>query len=252
MRLARYLFEVRRDAELHPILRSYLGWMPLCLFSEPIVWARMLLASPRRFQREHQRPRSFYVPHLSAAPFGEPDHVSRFLEGNFAAISEEFARVASLEIESPSKVLVSEGVWNTFPLMRSAEKLQENIDRCPKTWVAAEQCPLLRGVRGGVYFSIIYPGTHVRSHCGPSNLKRRYHLAIEEAEGARIRSGKEWRTWRRRECLILDDSFEHEVLHDGDKRRVVLIVDCWHPDLTEKEQSFLTRLHQIWNRHQKW
>jgi Aspartyl/Asparaginyl beta-hydroxylase len=246
VRLTGYLFEVRRDTELRPILRSYLGWVPLCLFSEPFVWVRMLLGSRCRFLRKDQQPHSFYVPYLRATPFGKPDHVSKFLEESFAAISEEFARVAPPEIGTPSQVLVSDGVWNTFPLMRSGKKFQENIDRCPGTWVAAEQCPLMQGVRGGVYFSIIYPGTHLRSHCGPSNLKLRYHLTLEEAEGVKIRSGKEWRSWHRGECLILDDSFEHEVLHNGDKRRVVLIVDCWHPDLTEKDRAFLTRLHQIW------
>jgi aspartate beta-hydroxylase len=206
----------------------------------------MLLDSRRRFPMKDQRPQSFYVPHLKAIPFNEPDHVSRFLEENFDAIRGEFARVAPPETRTPSQTLVTEGIWNTFPLMRSAKRIQENIDLCPQTWAIVERCPLLHGMRGGVYFSIIYPGTHVRSHCGPSNLKRRYHLTIEDADGARIRSGKEWRTWRRGECLILDDSFEHEVWHTGKKRRVVLIVDCWHPDLTDKDRAFLSRVHQIW------
>jgi aspartate beta-hydroxylase len=50
----------------------------------------------------------------------------------------------------------------------------------------------------------------------------------------------------RGECLILDDSFEHEVRHDGTRRRVVLIVDCWHPDLTEPEREFITHVHRVW------
>ena len=28
-----------------------------------------------------------------------------------------------------------------------------------------------------------------------------------------------------------DDSFEHEVWHEGDRDRVVLICDIWHPEL---------------------
>ena len=31
--------------------------------------------------------------------------------------------------------------------------------------------------------------------------------------------------------LIFDDSFEHEVWHEGADDRVVLICDMWHPDL---------------------
>lgn len=247
-RLTRYLFKVRHDAELRSILHSYLAGVPLCVFSEPWRWLRMLLTTRTRFQAAEQRPYAFYAPHLSASSFGQPDQISEFLEKNVGVIREEFDRVAPPEVSTPSRALVSEGVWNTFPLRRSSKLLEENIARCPQTWAIAKQCPLLQGVEGGVYFSIIYPDTHVRSHCGPSNLRYRYHLTIEEAESAQIRSGQEWRTWRQGKCLILDDSFEHEVRHTGEKRRVVLIIDCWHPDLTEKEREFLTHLHQIWRK----
>jgi Aspartyl/Asparaginyl beta-hydroxylase len=63
----------------------------------------------------------------------------------------------------------------------------------------------------------------------------RYHLTIEEASGARIR----WREWRRGECLMPNDSFEHEVMHDGTRRRIVLVVDCWHHALSAKELAWL-------------
>lgn len=104
----------------------------------------------------------------------------------------------------------------------------------------------MTGTRGGVYFSILPPGTRIKPHCGPSNLKLRYHLTIEPADGARIRSGGTWRSWVPEGCLILDDALEHEVVHDGDVRRVVLIVDCWHRNLTEHERDFLRRVNQIW------
>ena len=47
----------------------------------------------------------------------------------------------------------------------------------------------------------------------------------------RIRVGDEIREWRAGECLIFDDSFEHEVWHDGEGDRIVLICDMWHPEL---------------------
>ena len=228
--------------------RSYLLWMPLCLFSEPLRWLRMLLTSRSRYAHHDQRPHNFYVPHLSATPFPASDPVSRSLEQEFEVIAREFEQVADRDVPSPSQALVGSGAWNTFPLQRSAKPVEENIALCPQTWAAAERCPLLHGLRGGVYFSIMDPGTHVKPHYGPSNLKLRYHLAIEDDEKARIRSGQEWRSWHRGECLILDDSFEHEVHHDGSRRRVVLIVDCWHPSLSEAEREFLVELHRIWRR----
>ena len=40
-------------------------------------------------------------------------------------------------------------------------------------------------------------------------------------------------------CFIFDDSFEHEVFHPPSypegMPRVVLIIDTWHPDLTNEE-----------------
>jgi len=247
-RLGLYLFQSSQDKELHPILRSYLGEIPLCIFSEPLVWLRMIVRSRSRFKKIEQRPYSFYAPDLNAISFGKSDRISEMLENNWEAIAKEFARVAPEETPTPSKALVKEGTWNTFPLRRSSKQIAENISQCPQTWAIAKQCPLLSGIEGGVYFSIIYPDTHVRPHCGPSNVRYRYHLTIEAAENAKIRSGREWRSWESRKCLILDDSFEHEVQHNGNKRRVVLIVDCWHPDLSEKEREFLSQLHQIWQK----
>ena len=39
--------------------------------------------------------------------------------------------------------------------------------------------------------------------------------------------------------LIFDDSFEHDVWNEGDSARFVLIVDIWHPELTEEERRTL-------------
>ena len=43
---------------------------------------------------------------------------------------------------------------------------------------------------------------------------------------------------------VFDDSFEHEAWHDGSKTRVILIVDFWHPDLTNDEIKFLDLLQK--------
>lgn len=112
---------------------------------------------------------------------------------------------------------------------------------------------------GSHFFSRLSAGTHLASHCGPSNLRLRVHLGLIVPEGThilalslprpwcsrlvivtrvllvptgtRIRCGLEERAWREGECLIFDDSFEHEVWHDGDTDRIVLIADMFHPDV---------------------
>jgi len=40
--------------------------------------------------------------------------------------------------------------------------------------------------------------------------------------------------------MIFDDSFDHEVLHEGFlSNRVVLLIDFFHPDLTIEEKELL-------------
>jgi len=49
-----------------------------------------------------------------------------------------------------------------------------------------------------------------------------------------------FRTWEEGKFIIFDDSFEHEVWHDGNEFRLVLIVDFWHPELTEQQRKTLS------------
>lgn len=58
------------------------------------------------------------------------------------------------------------------------------------------------------------------------------HLGlVVPREGARIRVAESWRSWEAGKCLFFDDSFEHEVVHEGHGLRIVLLIRFWHPDL---------------------
>ena len=48
----------------------------------------------------------------------------------------------------------------------------------------------------------------------------------------------------RRQAFTFDDSFEHEAWHRGDKTRIVLVFDVWHPDLSDREVQFLSFLQR--------
>ena len=45
-------------------------------------------------------------------------------------------------------------------------------------------------------------------------------------------------------ALIFDDSYNHEAWHDGDATRILLILDLWHPELTNEEVKFFKMLQQ--------
>jgi len=61
-------------------------------------------------------------------------------------------------------------------------------------------------------------------------------------EGARMRVGEELKYLKQDECIIFDDSFNHEAWHDGTSTRINLILDFWHPELSDDEVKFFAML----------
>ena len=47
------------------------------------------------------------------------------------------------------------------------------------------------------------------------------------------------------ESVCFDDSFNHSVKHRGNKRRIVLITDIYHPELELEEIKFLEKLNSL-------
>ena len=110
---------------------------------------------------------------------------------------------------------------------------------------AAAECS-----HGQVKFSVIYPGTHVHPHSGPTNCRLRAHLGLSVPPGddggrleMRIADGQ-MLTWKEGQVFVIDDSFEHEVWHEKANGgvRLVLIIDLWHPDLSAQERATLAPL----------
>ena len=87
-------------------------------------------------------------------------------------------------------------------------------------------------------FSVLSPGAHIAPHCGPSNARLRAHVTLRHAGGAALRVAREERAWVEGDALVFDDSFEHEVWHNGSDPRAVLILDFWHPQLPAAERDF--------------
>jgi aspartate beta-hydroxylase len=89
------------------------------------------------------------------------------------------------------------------------------------------------------------PGTHIRPHRGPTNLRLRCHLGIKVPDGdCAIRVGAQTRRWEQGHCLVFDDYFEHEAWNQTDEDRIVLIVDLWHPGLSATEVRLLEGLQR--------
>ncbi|CEM11600.1 unnamed protein product [Vitrella brassicaformis CCMP3155] len=131
------------------------------------------------------------------------------------------------------------GDWNVLYLLLHNQPFPENVALCPRTVefiqsIPRQYCHAL--------FSAMTPGTHIRAHNGPTNKKLRIHLPIMGLEGTRLRVGDQTITPTEGRCYVFDDSFSHEVWHDGPVTRFVLIIDMWHPDLSAEEVVFFTML----------
>jgi hypothetical protein len=137
------------------------------------------------------------------------------------------------------------GDWNVLYLDlhsagAAAVAAAANRARCPITSRLLESIPRQYG---HALFSALAPHTHVSTHTGPTNKKLRCHLPLVVPGGGRcrLRAGDATVTMVEGRCLVFDDSAQHEAWNDADEPRIVLIVDVWHPDLSDEEVS-LTRL----------
>ena len=89
------------------------------------------------------------------------------------------------------------------------------------------------------FFSIMKPKTHVRPHTSELNTRMRYHLGIEVPErDIQFRVHDQLITWKQDRCIKIDDSYEHEVFQQCDRRRVVFVLDLPHPELRPEEHVF--------------
>lgn len=154
------------------------------------------------------------------------------------AILQSHNQINSFKDEAEN--LRDKGVWKQLELYARGQQISSNCKRAPVTCQLIAQFPAAHTCRRGqAKFSVMQPNTHVWPHCGPTNCRLRAHLGLVVPPGTELRVGEEKRSWKEGKMLVFDDSFEHEVWHNGSSIRLVLIVDVWHPELTEQERRSL-------------
>ncbi|XP_017079050.1 aspartyl/asparaginyl beta-hydroxylase isoform X5 [Drosophila eugracilis] len=194
--------------------------------------------------------RSLYnEPRLKAQPFWQPKEIGyerqlAKLKLNWRAIRDEGLALLGRSgfFEDEAEQLRDKGVWQQYELYTQGRRVKDNCQRAPITCSLLQEFPESSGCRRGqVKFSVMQAGTHVWPHCGPTNCRLRAHLTLlaPEPEKTSIRVAEQERTWREGELFIFDDSFEHEVWHNGSQPRLVLILDMWHPQLTITQRRSL-------------
>lgn len=166
------------------------------------------------------------------------------LEKNWKKIRDEGLALLNANdvqlFKDEAESLKDTGDWKQLDLFYRGKK-QPSCNRAPVTcgliaaFPAAATC-----TRGQAKFSVMFPGTHVWPHCGPTNCRLRSHLGLVVPPGTFLRVADDTRSWAEGKVIVFDDSFEHEVWHNGTSPRLVLIVDVWHPEITMKERQNLS------------
>lgn len=161
--------------------------------------------------------------------------------------------------------------WSSIYLYRQGIK---QVETC-KTYflittnILETMCPHNMGGKcgfGSIYLSKLKQNTKVVEHCGPTNVRLRCHLPLvvpKNTSGSYLKVGEHCVSWDEGIPILFDDSFVHSAVYVGsnnisgsssdnsstssneqyDGDRIVLIVDLWHPALSESDRTALGVLY---------
>jgi aspartyl/asparaginyl beta-hydroxylase (cupin superfamily) len=200
------------------------------------------------FLTNHANARMGAYPGLSSAPFHDPVRLpgALALERSYTAIRAEVEDLAASAFQPEAENPMGRTGWDIFPFYERGRKNEENCARCPTITRIIEGSNTVRTMAGLLYVSKLSPGMHIEPHTGPTNVRLRCHLGIRIPDGdCGLAVGGETRRWREGQCLVFDDSLEHEAWNRTAEPRIVLIVDLWHPELTPAEIAYLEGLHRF-------
>eukprot|EP01062_Namystynia_karyoxenos_P083546 TRINITY_DN9627_c0_g1_i1.p1 TRINITY_DN9627_c0_g1~~TRINITY_DN9627_c0_g1_i1.p1 ORF type:complete len:333 (+),score=90.98 TRINITY_DN9627_c0_g1_i1:64-1062(+) len=104
---------------------------------------------------------------------------------------------------------------------------------------------------GHALISALSPAGNIVPHRGPTNKKLRLYVPLDgpRSGGCWLEVGGERRAVEPLSPLVFDDSFLHSAANpDPQISRLVLIVDLWHPDLSDAEVSLLALMQDLHER----
>ncbi|WP_292975747.1 aspartyl/asparaginyl beta-hydroxylase domain-containing protein [Mycobacterium sp.] len=188
---------------------------------------------------------ALYAAHLASRPVWPSDETCELLERNVDMFREEFAGIDPNDYQVDARDhmggLTDGRNWTVFPFYDGFGNLQvDNARKCPRIAEFLNSQAGIGGIGCMAFFSIMNPQTHVPPHTSNANTRMRYHLGIEVPErDIHLRIHDQRITWAQDKCIKIDDSYEHEVFQQSDRRRVLFVLDVPHPDLRPEEIGFL-------------
>lgn len=158
----------------------------------------------------------------------------------------------SQDFKGDSNVMKVMGAgWTALRLQRLGEWNDEVCARFPRTLELLASLDIPFAVRG-VMFARQMAGTGVQPHSDARNFILTMHLGLKvpkDPPGACwMRVAEERKEWEERKALVIDTTFEHETGNESEEDRYVLIIDFWHPELTEAERVALRCVYDLRNK----
>lgn len=217
--------------------------------------ARFATNIARKTRPYHCEPSHFHFPGLVEREFHEPEDFPWLaeLEAATPAIRAEFeALMASHRADLVPYIQYADDLplrqwkelnwnrdWTAVHLILNGQEVAANADACPETMSLLRRIgqPDIPGRSPNAMFSLLAPQTRIPPHNGVANTRLVCHLPLIVPPLCWFRVGAERREWRAGEAWIFDDTIEHEAANDGDRLRVVLIFDIWHPGLSPAERD---------------
>lgn len=211
-----------------------------------------------------QRPKFFFVPDLPWGPYHDAflqpwakplaeawqnirEEASRLLEcsTNF----QDFLGLKPTEV-APNLVggLAQRPAWDAFFFYRRGKRFDKHHELAPITSELLEAASLCRlpNQAPEILFSVLRAQSHIMPHHGTTNARLVFHLPLivpSECSLNLINHGEH--VWREGEPVMFDDTFLHEAWNRSDEDRVVLLMDCWNPYLSEAEREGFTRIVEV-------
>lgn len=202
-----------------------------------------------------QKPKFFYFPGLTDKPFHDPytQPWAEQLAHNYPVIREEALTVWGQDKKFQNFMELSERgrmedyirgdgavpSWEAFFFYRHGKRFDANHSRCPRTSALLDSIELCRisDQAPEICFSVLKPGTHLLPHYGVTNVRLVMHLPLIVPDHCALNlvdAGEH--KWEEGKLVMFDDTFQHEAWNRSDSTRIVLLMDCWNPDLTPVER----------------
>jgi len=200
-----------------------------------------------------QRPLSFFIPNLDRAAWFEREEFPwvEDLEKEFPHLQKDvlahyrgdqdtlpYLQLGGYD-EKAWGDLVGNKDWAAIHFYDGMNRKEANCKRFPEVARVIDSLPLFKvaGRPVEALLSILKPNMKIPPHYGTSNARLTVHLPLVVPGDCFVRAGEETRKIEAGKAIFFDDSFFHEAWNETDQIRIVLIVEVWHPDLSDAERA---------------